>query len=471
MTRLSMAMAAGALLLAGCAMPGPSTPPLARSTPAEAGLEASAASPVVEAGWWRRFGDPALDALVERALAGQPGLQAAAARVARATAGVQAAGAATGPQLGLGLDLTRQRYTETGLVPPPIAGSQRTSATLQASGHWELDFFGRHHAALQAAIGQQRAADAEQAAARVLLASRITQGWVGLARLAEQRQIAERALAQREAMLALTRQRVAAGFDTQVELRQAEAAVPEARQQIEALDEQASLARHALAALSGQPPQALAAAQPRLQALRLEAPPATLGADLLGRRADIAAARWRIEAALQDVQGARAAFYPDINLAGFVGLSSLGLDRLLSLDSVNAGFGPALRLPLFDGGRLRAQLRGREAEADAAIAAYNGAVLEAAREVADAAASMRSLQRQQAEQALAQDAAEGAYDFARQRYRAGLGTFLTVLSAESSVLAQRRLGADLRARALEVRVALLRALGGGWHENLDMARR
>jgi NodT family efflux transporter outer membrane factor (OMF) lipoprotein len=216
--------------------------------------------------------------------------------------------------------------------------------------------------------------------------------------------------------------------------------------------------------LSGQAPQALNGLAPALQPLQVHPVPTQLGADLLGRRPDVAAARWRIEAAAQDVQGARAAFYPNINLAGFIGLSSLGLDRLFSLDSGNAGFGPALRLPLFDGGRLRAQLKGREADVDAAIAAYNGAVLDAAREVADAAASLRSIEVQQAEQARAHAAAEGAYDFAQQRYRAGLGTYLTVLSAESGVLAQRRLGADLSARALDTRVALMRALGGGWTE-------
>ena len=463
-------LAAGVLMLAGCATPGAPATPLARTTPAQAGLAGSAPLPAVDAAWWRGFGDAALDRLVEQALAGQPTLQAAAARVARAEAGVAATRAATraanGPQLTLGADLTRQRYTETGLVPPPIAGSQRTSATLQATGSWELDFFGRHEAALQSAIGQRRAAQAEFAAARVLLASRVAQAYVGLARLHDQRRVAERALAQREAMLQLTRQRVAGGVDTQVELRQAEAAVPEVRQQIEALDEQVTLARHQLAVLSGQPPQALAGLTPTLQPLHADPVPATLGADLLGRRPDVAAARWRIEAAAQDVQGARAAFYPNVNLAGFIALSSLGLDRLLSLDSGNAGFGPALRLPLFDGGRLRAQLKGREADVDAAIAAYNGAVLDAAREVADAAASLRSIERQQVEQARAQAAAESAYDFAQQRYRAGLGTYLTVLSAESGVLAQRRLGADLKARALDTRVALMRALGGGWTEQL-----
>ncbi|MBI5258411.1 MAG: efflux transporter outer membrane subunit [Burkholderiales bacterium] len=458
------ALLAGMALVAGCASPGPARTPLPMATPAALGLAAEASLPVVPEQWWRSLGDPALDALVERALAGQPSLQAVAARLARAEAAAQAVAAAHGPQAGLGLDLSRQRYPEHGLYPPPLAGSQRSSATLQASGVLELDFFGRHGAALEAALGQQRAASAELAAARVLLAGRVAQAWVGLSSLIGQREVAVRALAQREAMLGLTRQRVQAGFDTRVELRQAEATLPEARQQIEALEEQISLARHQLASLSGQPPGALATLQPALAPLQAGPLPARLGADLLGRRADIVAARWRVEAALQDVAAARAQFYPDVNLVGFIGLSSIGLDQLLQLGSRNIGFGPALRLPLFDGGRLRAQLQGRGADLDAAIAAYNGALLEALREVADAGTSLQSLDRQRQEQAQAQAAAESAYELAQLRYRAGLGTFLTVLSAETSVLAQRRLGVDLQARALDARIALMRALGGGWSD-------
>ena len=159
---------------------------------------------------------------------------------------------------------------------------------------------------------------------------------------------------------------------------------------------------------------------------------------------------------------ARAQFYPNVNLMAFVGLSSLGLDRLVNAGSEQYGVGPALRLPIFDAGRLRANLRGKASEVDAAVESYNAAVLEALREVADQAASLRSLERQQAEQAQSQASAESAYDLARQRYRAGLGGYLTVLNAESAVLAQRRLGTDLQARALDSQTALVRALGGGY---------
>ena len=455
------------LTLAGCATPGPQVPPAERIVPTAAGLATGpvAGTPFPDADWWRTLGDPALDALVAQGLAGQPGLQAAAARLAVAAADAAALAASQGPQLGLAVDLTRQRFTQHGLVPPPIAGSTRDVASAQAQARYELDFFGRHAAALRAALGQQQAVAAELQAARVLLAARLAQGWVALARLFEVRDLAQRTLAQREAQLDLTGQRVAAGLDTEGELRLAQASLPDARQQIEALNGQITLARHQLAVLSGQAPQALASARPALQPLRQAALPAHIGADLLGRRADVVAARWRVESALGRVDSARAEFYPNINLVGFVGLSSLGLNRLLSAGSRSLGVGPALHLPLFDGGLLRAELGARAAEADAAVAAYNGAVLEAAREVADASASLQSINRQQAEQAQAGAATEAAYHLATQRYQAGLGSYLLVLGAESAVLAQRSNAAELKARALDSQVALMRALGGGWRDD------
>ena len=162
---------------------------------------------------------------------------------------------------------------------------------------------------------------------------------------------------------------------------------------------------------------------------------------------------------------ARTLFYPNVDLMAFVGLNSFGLDRLLRAGSENYGVGPAVRLPLFDAGRLRANLRGKTADLDAAVESYNAAVLDAVRDAADQAASLQSVARQQREQAAAQTAAESAYDLALQRYRAGLGTYLVVLTAEGNVLAQRRAAADLKARALDAQVALARALGGGWRDD------
>ncbi|RYF37584.1 MAG: efflux transporter outer membrane subunit, partial [Comamonadaceae bacterium] len=347
-------------------------------------------------------------------------------------------------------------------VASGCAGSIRESGTLQLSTSWEIDFFGKNQSALDAALGSVRAAQADTDAARTLLASNVARSYVQLARINGQLEVGQRTLAQREEALRLVRDRVNAGLDTRLELRQSEGSLPEARQQIEALREQAVLANNALAALVGKPNTAAVPVPPALGAIKKVAFPSSIPANLLGQRADIAAARWRVEAAGYDVKNARAQFYPNINLVAFAGFSSIGLSRLAESGSQQWGVGPAIRLPIFEAGRLRANLRGKTADLDAAVESYNAAVLDAVREVADQVASSQSIVRQQAEQRQAQEAAESAYAIALQRYQAGLGNYLNVLTAESAVLAQRRLAVDLTARALETQVGLIRALGGGY---------
>jgi NodT family efflux transporter outer membrane factor (OMF) lipoprotein len=457
---------AAALLLVGCASPGAPHTPLAQTTAAAAGLrDAPHQETAAPSQWWKTLGDAQLDTLIEQALQGSPSLAVSRARLEQAVALSQVREAANGPQATLGVDATRQRYTANGLVPAPVAGNTYNSGTVQASLSWSPDFFGQHAAELQAALGQARAAQADAAAAATTLAAQVSRSYVALARLVAQRDVATRALEQREEQRRLTQERTAAGLDSQVELTQAQGAVPDARTQIEALDEQITLGRRQLAVLTGQAPDALPALTPKLATLQPQAVPDALGADLLGRRPDVVAARWRVEAATQGVNSARSEFYPNINIAAFVGLNALGLDKVFNGSSRQMGVTPALRLPLFDGGRLRAQLGGRQAELDAAIAQYNGAVLDAVKEAGDAMASLQSLARQQALQDDAVASAEKAYRFAQDRYRAGLGNYLVVLSTESQVLAQRRLAVDLRARQLDTRVALMKALGGGWADD------
>lgn len=459
---------AAAVLLVGCASPGAAHTPLTQTTPAALGLSGTTTETAASAQWWKALGDEQLNALIDKALQGSPSLAVSRARLEQAVALSQVREAANGPQVGLGVDVTRERYSANGLVPAPIAGNTYNSANVQATLSWSPDFFGQHAAELQAALGQARAAQADAAAAANTLAAQVGRSYVALARLVAQRDVATRALEQREAQRRLTQERTAAGLDSQVELTQAQAAVPDARTQIEALDEQITLARRQLAVLSGQAPDALPALTPRLAQLQPTAVPDVLGADLLGRRPDVVAARWRVEAATQGVNSARSEFYPNINIGAFIGLNALGLDRLLNVGSRQMGVTPALRLPIFDGGRLRAQLGGRQAELDAAIAQYNGAVLDAVKEAGDAMASVQSLVRQQSLQNEAAASAEKAYRFAQQRYGAGLGNYLVVLSTESQVLAQRRLAVDLRARQLDTRLQLMKALGGGWTDDTTL---
>jgi NodT family efflux transporter outer membrane factor (OMF) lipoprotein len=451
------------VLVAGCASSAGIRPQASALEPQAVGLAPAASSAqAVPADWWRSWGDAHLSTVIEQALQAQPSLKVAQARLRRAQAATAGEEAADGLKINGSADATRQHFSANSIYPAPLGGSTRTLANAQIAGSWEFDFFGLHRSAIEAAVGSERAAAADLQAARNVLAGNVAQTYVQLGRLLAQREVAQQALAQREQMLGLIRQRVDAGLDTRVELKQGEGALPDARVQIEQLDEQIVATRHALAALAALPPQSYDQLQPDLQTLRTLALPEVLPADLLGRRADITAARWRMEAATKGVDVSKAQFYPNVSLTAFVGLSSIGLDRLTDAGSQHYGVGPAIHLPIFDAGRLRAQLRTRTADLDAAVESYNGAVLEAVRDTADQLNARQSLERQREQQAQARSAAEAAYDIATQRYRAGLSGYLTVLSAETALLNQRRQTVDLQARALTTQVALVRALGGGF---------
>jgi NodT family efflux transporter outer membrane factor (OMF) lipoprotein len=426
------------------------------------GLKNPAAPPADNAGsseWWLGLGDAQLQTLIQKAQENSPGLRATQARLARAQAANALVKSAGGPSLNAELDVTRQLFSANSIYPPPFGGSAYEMGTLQANAAWEFDFFGKNSAALAASVGQIGAVQADLQAARGLLAANVARSYFQLVRIEAQLALAQRNLAQRVQIKQLTLDRLHAGLDTQLELQQSDSALPDMRLQIEILNEQKALTLNALAALTAQPVQALALQPPALATLAVPQLPSTLPLNLLGQRADIAAARWRIEAGMQDVKSAKAEFYPNIDLVGFAGYSSIGWDKLLNSDSLNWGVGPAIHLPLFDSGRLRAMLSGKTADLDSAIESYNAQVIEAVHEVSDQLSISKAVQRQQTEQAAAQASAEKAYQIAVDRYQAGLGNYLNVLSAETPLLAQRRQGIDLAARALDTQVQLLHAMG------------
>jgi len=468
--RVALAIAIPALWLGGCAIPEHLPPPATPLDAGAVGLQPDAeAAPVADA-WWRVFNDPGLNALVDKALKDGPSLEIADARFRRANAVAARVDAENKPFVAARVDAVYQRFPEHALYPPSIGGTQQTLATAQLAMSWELDFFGRNRAALAAAIGSARAAQADAAMARLLLSSQVVRNYIQLARLQALREVAERALSQRNEVLALVRRRTGAGLDTAVELQQAEGAIPESQQSIEALDEQITARRHALAALTAQPVGATESLRPRISHLEPQPLPARVPADLLGRRADIDAARRRAEVAASELEVAHADFYPSVNLVAFAGYNALGFDRLFEDGSRALGIGPAIRLPIFDAGRLRANQRAKAADLDAAIAAYNAALLEAVRDAADQISALQSIDRQQQDQTRAQAFAERAYRLAVHRYESGLSSYLVVLTAENSVLAQRRAAADLRARALDGQAELMRALGGGYVASADDLR-
>jgi len=454
------------LLLAGCASYRGIDPRSSPVDPAtlEAGksLEGQDTAAWPELDWWKRFGDPQLDRLVEEGLAGSANIRLARARLDQALAAARVARAPLGPQVSADGSVIRQRFSENYIFPPPIAGSTYTTTQLALNASYDLDFWGRNRAAYEAALGRSRAAQAEAFAARLVLSSAIASTYVQLARGYEQLDIARRTLEDRMQVQSLTSDRTRAGLDSRLELKQVETSIPAARARIAQSEEEIALARNQLAALIGKgPDRGLAIARPALQVARV-ALPSNVPADLLGRRPDIVASRWRAEAAADDIASAKAAFYPDINLTALVGVQSVSLSKLLSPESGIPSAGAAIRLPILDGGRLRGALAVRNAEYDAAVEQYNQALVDALREVVDQLASMRSVQTQRAEADAALASAEEAYSLALTRYKAGLGSLLQLIVVEQQVLNQLELRADVHSRELALSINLIRALGGGF---------
>lgn len=436
--------------------------PKAQVTQPEA-LGASGTLPYPASDWWTAYNDPKLSELINAAVADSPSMRTAQARLDRAQAQIQVSNAARLPQVGLDASSSRQRFSENFIYPPPFGGSWYWMNDARINASWELDLFGKNRAALDSAIGSARAAEVDRESARVLLAARVASAYFNLARNLEQRKVAEATLREREQLEKLVSQRVAAGLDTNVELRQAQGNPPQTRQEIAALDEQIAISRHAIAALAGKGPDAYNDLAPTITERPPLQLPVSLPADLISRRADIVAARWRVDATSHDITAAKAEFYPDINLTAFIGFQSLGFTDWINAASRVIGVGPALHLPIFEAGRLRGNLRSKDADYDLAVEDYNTKLIDALRDVADQLTSTHSVEVQWSEQQKALAAAESAYDLAQQRYRSGLSTYLSVLTAELNVEQQRRSTVDLKARRYAQDVELARALGGGFH--------
>jgi NodT family efflux transporter outer membrane factor (OMF) lipoprotein len=404
------------------------------------------------ADWWRAFGDPQLDVLIDEALTDSPTLRIAEARTREALAFAAESKAALYPQIQGSFAATRERFAENGLTPPPAAGTWQTPLQLQATLAWEIDFWGKNRAAYESALGRARAAEVDAAAARLALSTAVAQAYVALERAYLLQDVARATLAEREHIYRLTRDRNAAGIDSRLELKQAETAIPAAREEIARLQETIDVTRNQIASLLGQgPDRGLAITRPTAATLPAVALPATVPAELLGRRPDLVAQRWRVEAASKDIAVAKAEFYPNVNLLAFIGLQSIGPAGFLTAASRTMGAGPAVTLPIFEGGRLRANLAGRDAGYDVAVEQYNRTLVDALRDVVDQLAAWRSVETQRAEQKTALTTAQEAYDLALLRYREGIGNYLQVLSAES----------PLRTRELASAIGLTRALGGG----------
>jgi NodT family efflux transporter outer membrane factor (OMF) lipoprotein len=451
-----------ALALAGCVLPPRDKPQLTLTPDTALGLGATNA-PDVNALWWHQYGDAQFDRLADTALEHSPSLQQALARINLAQAQVQAATGTRQPNAVISGEVTRQRYPENYIYPPPLAGNTYWSGDVSLHLSWDLDLWGRQRALIENARATTDASRLDAAAARLAITASLAQAYLDLDRAYALADIAAQSEAQRRQILEITRKRIAAGLDTNVELREAEAAVPQAELGRLQAESARDVAVHRVVALiGGGAGEYQTIARPTLAVETALVVPDSLPADLLGRRPDILAARARAEAAKSLRSAARASFYPNVNLKAFAGFEAIGLDNLVKWDDRTVGAGPALSLPIFSAPRLKAQYSGALANEDLAIAAYNGAVVTAIQQTADQLTYVKSsaLQLDKARASLA--AAEDAYRLAQKRYQAGLSNYLVVLATETQVLNARTSYVDVLHSQALARIGLLLAVGGNF---------
>jgi NodT family efflux transporter outer membrane factor (OMF) lipoprotein len=416
--------------------------------------------------WWHAYGDPQLDTLMTDALAGSPSLQVAQARLREAQAQATNVSAPRLPRTAVNAETTRQRYSENGLYPAPFAGNYFTDGRVALDFSYDLDFWGHNREVLESARATVHAAEADRAAARLALTVAVARAYFNLNLQFALLDIANGSLEQQNAILDLTQQRASRGLENIARVKQSEATVALTKAGVEYVEASIKLVRAQLGALVGAGPDRGADLQrPRLAAPQKVELPSVLPADLLGRRPDVVAQRWRVESATRGVAAAEAAFYPNVNLAAFAGFQTIGLSKLFNGGSTIVGAGPALSLPIFNRRELRGALESQQAQYDSSVAQYNQTLVDAVNDVANVVTNWDALVKEADAARIAEDAAQAAYAITKERYRAGLDNYLTVLSSENEVFFTQAVRAQLLARELNLTVDLVRALGGGYEAN------
>jgi len=415
--------------------------------------------------WWMAYGDAQLNRWIDDAQRNSPTLAEAAARVrqAKAMAGVTAANEA--PQVNGKASITRHKWpTDNFYGPGELADVTDFDNSAALGLSYSLDLWGREQSATEQALDSAHAAAAQGRAAQLELQGNIVRAYIQLSEQYAQRDILQALLKQQQQVLDLAQKRFDHGIGTQLEVSQAQTSLPETLRQIDSLDESIALSGNQLAALAGKGPGAAQSLQrPTLALGAALALPARLPAQLLGQRPDVVASRWRVNAQARGIEVARAGFYPDVDLAASLGFSATGGGVLEFLNASKQTWtvGPALSLPIFDGGRLRAQLGAASAGYDLAVAQYNQTLVQALKDISDQLIRRHSMDQQftLASQGVAN--AQRSYDIARIAYQRGLTGYLEVLNAQTQLFREQQTLQQVQAARLQTQASLVIALGGG----------
>lgn len=462
----NLAVMSSAIALAACAT-GPDYHPQPVSASAAAPFVMAQGSTVVSdsqpaGNWWRLYDDPVLDGLVRDALAANTDVRAAEARLQRARAALREERGAREPQVGV------NGSAQYGRLPgPAIPGEKRTDVQVDVGlgVSYEMDLFGRIGRRIEAARGDVGAADADADAVRVTIVSDTVQAYADAVSAAERIGVAERIVALLNRSLALTEKRHQIGLATGLDTARIAALRDQRLADIPDLQAERQGALFRLATLTGRPPRDLPAqAAERTSTLRLNQPiPVGNGATLLGRRPDIRAAERRLAAATARIGVATADLYPRISLGGSVGSSGSGLGNIFSANPLTWLVGPLISWTV-NRSAARARVAESRADTQAALATFDGTVLQALQETETALSSyQQALNRRRALRG-ARDQAETAAQITRARQREGDISSLELLDAERTAAEAEAALAEADANIARAQIDLFRALGGGWEK-------
>lgn len=412
--------------------------------------------------WWLRYHDQQLNQLMDEALQDSPSLQAAEARLRNMAGVAEQIGAIRSIQVGASASAseTKVSYAYQAYMPPH---NWNDYGSVTANFSYDFDFWGKNKASVAAATSDFAAAEAETAAARLMISTSLAQAYAELARLHLNKETAQTAVAIREKTVELMTNRFNNGLETQGAVKQMQALQANAEAELLAVDESIQLQKNAIAALLGKgPDRGLSIQRPSVQLSDSFGLPENTGINILGHRPDVTAARWRAESAAKRIHVAKAQYYPDVSISGFIGYQAFGLNNLTRTGNDAGSIGPAIYLPLFTGGRLSGQLTSAEATYEEAVANYNSTVTQALHDVADVMTSSKALKARLEKTENAYQDAKAAYQIADNRYRGGLATYLDVLTAEDAMLNTQRALVNLQSRSFSLDVSLIHALGGGF---------
>ena len=415
--------------------------------------------------WWKAYGDPQLDHWVELATRDSPNMAMAAARVrqARAMAGI----VESAESLHINSDTTLKRHNwpnDQFYGPGALSGSNTWDNNTSLGFSYSLDLWGRESNSTERAVDLAHMSAAEARQAQLELQNNVVRTYIQLSLHYASRDIVAATLVQQQQILDLANQRLNAGIGTHFDVSQAETPLPETHRQLDALDEEIALSRNQLAALAGKGPGE--GAQLKRPSLSLAAPlklPSSLPMQLLGQRPDVVASRWLVAAQARGIDVAHAGFYPNVDLVGSLGYMATGGGMLefLAGKKFNYSVGPAITLPIFDGGRLRAELGEASAGYDIAVGHYNQTLVNALKGVSDQLIRRESMDKQAVFAAESVASAQKTYDIAMIAYQRGLTDYLNVLNSQTLLFRQQQIEQQVLAARLSVHADLVTALGGG----------